>query len=177
MTNKKVWLVSGVGRGMGVEITKAALGGGFKVIATGRNIDKVTKVLGRSENLLVVKLDITSTADAEAAVKAAVDKLGSIDVLVNNAANFMARFFEELTPEPINQQLLTSLIGPMNVTRAVLPVMRKQGSGQIIKISSEKQPPRRFIAGADAIGLAEQVVQKLQKETDAYRDLSSSLAY
>ena len=87
-------------------------------------------------DLLVVKLDVTSPADAEAAVKAAIDRFGRIDVLVNNAASFYAGYFEELTPEQMERQLATSLIGPMNVTRAVLPVMRKQRSGRIISISS-----------------------------------------
>ena len=226
---------------------------------------------------MIVKLDITKPTDAESAVKAAVDKFGRIDVLVNNAANFYAGFFEELTPEQMERQLSTSLIGPMNVTRAVLPVMRKQRSGLIITISStagligfefgtayaaskfglegwmqslqaevepfgidtitvnpgffrtellteestnfaertiedynerrakqmefwkgyngqqsgdpaklaqalitissQEKPPRRFIAGADAVGTAEQVAATLQQQTDAYRELSSSLAY
>ncbi len=132
----KVWFITGAGRGMGVDIAKAALAAGHKVVATGRNTDKVAEALGKSANLLIVKLDITKPADAESAVKAAVDKFGRIDVLVNNAANFYAGFFEELTPEQMERQLSTSLIGPMNVTRAVLPVMRKQRSGLIITISS-----------------------------------------
>jgi NAD(P)-dependent dehydrogenase (short-subunit alcohol dehydrogenase family) len=251
----------------GVDIAKAALAAGYRVVATGRDTDKVAEALGESANLLIGKLDITKPADAESAVKAAVDKFGRIDVLVNNAANFYAGFFEELT----------SLIGPMNVTRAVLPVMRKQRSGLIITISStagligfefgtafvaskfgiegwmqslqaeieqfgidtiivnpgffrteflteestnfaertiedynesgmkqmefwkgyngqqsgdpaklaqalitissKEKPPRRFIAGADAVGTAEKVAATLQQQTDAYRELSSSLTY
>jgi len=131
----KVWLITGAGRGMGVDIAKAALAAGHKVIATGRNTGKVAAGLGNSASLLIGKLDITKPADAESAVNAAVDKFGRIDVLVN-AANFYAGFFEELTPEQTERQLATSLIGPMNVTRAVLPVMRKQRSGLIITISS-----------------------------------------
>src|SRR6266404_2303817 len=131
MTTNKVWLITGAGRGMGVDIAKAALGAGHKVIATGRNTDKVANALGNSADLLVVKLDITKPAEAEAAVKASVDRFGRIDVLVNNAGNFYAGFFEELTPEQMERQLGTLLIGPMNVTRAVLPVMRKQRSGHI----------------------------------------------
>lgn len=136
MANKKVWLITGAGRGMGVEIAKAAMAAGFNVIATGRNTDKVAKVLGDSKNLLVVKLDITKSTDADYAVRAGIEKFGSIDVLVNNAASFYAGYFEELSMEEIESQLSTSLYGPMKVTRAVLPVMRKQGSGHIISISS-----------------------------------------
>jgi NAD(P)-dependent dehydrogenase (short-subunit alcohol dehydrogenase family) len=273
----KVWFITGAGRGMGVDIAKAALAAGHQVVATGRNIAKVAEALGKSVNLLIGKLDIANPADAETAVKTAVDEFGRIDVLVNNAANFYAGFFEELTPEQMERQLSTSLIGPMNVTRAVLPVMRKQRSGLIITISStagligfefgtayaaskfglegwmqslqaeiepfgidtitvnpgffrtellteestrfaertiedynerrakqmefwkgyngqqsgdpaklaqalitissQEKPPRRFIAGADAVGTAEQVAATLQQQTDAYRELSSSLAY
>jgi NAD(P)-dependent dehydrogenase (short-subunit alcohol dehydrogenase family) len=271
----KVWFITGAGRGMGVEIAKAALAAGNKVVATGRNTAKVAEALGGSDGLLVVKLDITRPAEAEAAVKAAVEKFGRLDVLVNNAANFYAGFFEELTPEQMERQLSTSLVGPMNVTRAVLPVMRKQRSGLIITISStagligfefgtayaaskfglegwmqslqaevepfgidtltvnpgffrtellteesmnfaeltiedyndrrakqmefwkgyngqqsgdpaklakalitlsnQDKPPRRFIAGADAVETADKVVATLQQQTDAYRELSSSL--
>jgi NAD(P)-dependent dehydrogenase (short-subunit alcohol dehydrogenase family) len=95
----------------------------------GRDTDAVAKAVGQSNDLLAVKLDVTSRADAEAAARAAVDRFGSIDVLVNNAASFYAGYFEELTPEQFERQLAVSLIGPMNVTRAVLPVMRKAALG------------------------------------------------
>jgi NAD(P)-dependent dehydrogenase (short-subunit alcohol dehydrogenase family) len=121
---------------MGVEFAKAALAAGHSVAASGRDSDRVSKALGKSNDLLAVKLDVTSRADAEAAVRAAVGRFGRIDVLVNNAASFYAGYFEELTPEQMERQLAASLIGPMNVTRAVLPVMRKQRSGHIISISS-----------------------------------------
>jgi NAD(P)-dependent dehydrogenase (short-subunit alcohol dehydrogenase family) len=136
MTSNKTWFITGAGRGMGVEFAKAALAAGHKVVATGRNPDTVAKAVGEADDLLIVKLDVTSTQDAEAAVKAAVDRFGAIDVLVNNAASFYAGFFEELTPEQMERQLTVSLIGPMNVTRAVLPVMRKQRSGHVVTISS-----------------------------------------
>ena len=135
MTNN-VWFITGAGRGMGLDITKAALAAGHKVVATGRNTDKVAQAVGESANLLVVKLDVTNPADAESAVKAVIDRFGRIDVLVNNAASFYAGYFEEITPEQMGKQLVTSLIGPMNVTRAFLPIMRKQRSGRIISISS-----------------------------------------
>jgi len=135
-TEKRVWLVTGAGRGMGVDIARAALAAGHAVVATGRNPAKVTQAIGESDDLLAVKLDVTAPADAQAAVQAAVDRFGRIDVLVNNAANFEAGFFEELTPEQMDRQLTTSLVGPMNVTRAVLPVMRRQRAGHVISISS-----------------------------------------
>ena len=135
-TEKKTWIITGAGRGMGADIAKAALAAGHNVVATGRNPDAVTATLGQSEALLVVKLDVTRSGDARAAVHAAVERFGGVDVLVNNAASFYAGFFEELTPEQMDRQIITTLIGPMNVTRAVLPVMRKQRSGHVITISS-----------------------------------------
>jgi NAD(P)-dependent dehydrogenase (short-subunit alcohol dehydrogenase family) len=262
---------------MGVSFAKAALAGGHAVVATGRRPDAVAKAVGASADLRVVRLDVNSLAEAKAAVQSAIDRFGRIDVLVNNAANFWAGYFEELSPEQIEQQLRTSLIGSMNVTRAVLPVMRRQRSGHVISISStaglvgfefctaysaskfglegwmealdsevtpygirttvvnpgffrtellspestqyatasiedyaertsaqqtfwrsqngrqggdpaklakalltiasETVPPRRFIAGADAIATAEQKVAQLQAQIDAFRELSSSLAF
>jgi NAD(P)-dependent dehydrogenase (short-subunit alcohol dehydrogenase family) len=275
MSNRKVWFITGAGRGMGVDFAKAALAAGHAVVASGRDSDGVAKVLGQSDDLLAVKLDVTQRGDAEAAARAAVDRFGRIDVLVNNAASFYAGYFEELTPEQMERQLATSLIGPMNVTRAVLPVMRKQRSGHIVSISSsaglvgfefctayaaskfglegwmeslhaeiapfgitttivnpgffrtellterstnyaepsiedyderrakqlefwkaqnglqtgdpaklarvlitiasQEPPPRRFIAGADAVATVEQKVADLKAQTDAHRDLSTSL--
>src|SRR6266699_1554840 len=136
MTDKNIWFITGAGRGMGVDLAKAPLVAGNAGVATGRNTYAVTKAVGEANDLLVVKLDITSPQDAEAAVQAAVDRFGGIDVLVNNAASFYAGYFEELTPEQMERQLSTSLIGPMNVTRAVLPVMRKQRSVHVVTISS-----------------------------------------
>ena len=136
MTGTKVWLITGAGRGMGVDFATAALAAGHAVVATGRNPDAVSQAVGEAENLLVVKLDVTSPTDAEAAVAAAIDRFGRIDVLVNNAATFYGGYFEELTPAQIEHQLATSLLGPMHVTRAVLPIMRQQRSGHIVAISS-----------------------------------------
>jgi NAD(P)-dependent dehydrogenase (short-subunit alcohol dehydrogenase family) len=271
-----VWFITGAGRGMGLDITKAALAAGHQVIATGRNTEKVAAAIGQSENLLVVKLDVTSQADADAAAKATIERFGRIDVIVNNAASFYAGYFEELSQRQIDLQFATSLYGPMNVTRAFLPTMRQQGAGKIISISStaslvgfgfcsaysaskfaldgwmeslqqevspfgiqtmivnpgffrtelltdqstqyadltvtdyserraqqeafwasangtqggdpaklaqalitldkEAQLPQRFLAGADAIESAEQLIVTLQQQIDAYRELSSSLA-
>src|SRR6266566_1170686 len=107
MANQKIWFITGAARGMGVDFAKAALAAGHAVVATGRDTDAVAKAVGESD-----------------------------DLLVDNAGNFFAGYFEEVTPEQIERQLGTLLIGPMNVTRAVLPVMRKQRSGHIITISS-----------------------------------------
>ena len=136
MRNKKIWLITGASRGMGLDFAKAALAAGHAVVASGRDPDRVSKALARSDDLLAVKLDVTNRQDAVAAVRTAVARFGRIDVLVNNAASFYAGYFEELTPEQMERQLAASLVGPMNVTRAVLPVMRKQRSGHIISISS-----------------------------------------
>jgi NAD(P)-dependent dehydrogenase (short-subunit alcohol dehydrogenase family) len=135
--DKKVWLVTGAGRGMGVDIAKAALAAGNAVVATGRRPEAVEQTLGGAQDdLLVVKLDVTSPADAQAAAQAAVERFGRIDVLVNNAGNFYAGFFEEISPEDFRAQIETTLFGPLNVTRTVLPVMRAQRSGLVVAISS-----------------------------------------
>jgi NAD(P)-dependent dehydrogenase (short-subunit alcohol dehydrogenase family) len=136
MTDKKVWLITGASRGMGVDIAKAALAAGHAVVATGRNTDTVTAAVGEDDNLLAVKLDVTGPADAEAGVQAAVERFGRIDVLVNNAGNFNAGFFEEISPDDFRAQIETTLFGPVNVTRAVLPVLRSQRSGLVVTISS-----------------------------------------
>jgi NAD(P)-dependent dehydrogenase (short-subunit alcohol dehydrogenase family) len=278
MADKRVWFITGAGRGMGADFAKAVLAAGHRLVATGRDPERLIQSLGPSENLLVVKLDVTRRGDAQAAVKAAVERFGRIDVLVNNAASFEAGYFEELTPEQMDRQLATSLVGPMNVTRAVLPVMRRQRAGHVISISSsaglgatfdfvsayaaskfglegwmealraevapfgihttlvnpgffrtdllteqstsyakasvpdyderrtqqlafwksqngqqsgdpdklaqalltiaaQEPPPRRFIAGADAIGTAEQKIAELREDIESNRALSSSLAF
>ena len=132
MKDKKVWLITGAGRGMGADIAKAALASGHAVVATGRNTGTVTAALGQDGDLLAVQLDVTDPADAEAAVRAAVERFGRIDVLVNNAGNFYAGFFEEISPQDFRAQVETTLFGPLNVTRAVLPIMRAQRSGAFL---------------------------------------------
>jgi NAD(P)-dependent dehydrogenase (short-subunit alcohol dehydrogenase family) len=136
MTEKKVWFVTGAGRGMGVDIVKAALAAGHAVVATGRNPAAVAKALGEANDLLVTKLDVTRPEEADAAVAAAVDRFGGIDVLINNAGNFYAGFFEELPAEDFRAQVETNSFGPVNVTRAVLPLMRARRAGLIVTISS-----------------------------------------
>ncbi|MER9881951.1 SDR family NAD(P)-dependent oxidoreductase [Mesorhizobium sp. M0118] len=273
----RVWMITGAGRGMGLDFAKAVLAIGDKVVATGRNPDRVAKAIGQWDNLLVATLDVTKPADADAAVKATLDRFGRLDVLVNNAAGFYAGYFEDLTPAHIELQLASTLTGAMNVTRAVLPVMRAQRSGKVIAISStaglvgfefcsayaaakfgvdgwmeslqaevapfgietmivnpgffrtelltdestqyapssvsdyskrraqqiagwkaangqqvgdpaklaqalitlvdKPELPRRFIAGADALGMVRQKLALLQQQVDAHEELSSSLAF
>ena len=136
MSDKKVWLVTGAGRGLGVDIAKAALSAGHAVVATGRNPKRVTSALPSHDDLLVVALDVTDPAAAQAAVQAAVDRFARLDVLVNNAGNFNAGFFEELTAAEFRGQIETTLFGPINLTRAALPIMRAQRSGLLVTISS-----------------------------------------
>ncbi len=278
MGKSKVWFITGAASGIGLEISKAALAAGCKVVATGRNTEKISKAMGVStDNLLVVKMDVSNPKEIEVAVKSVVDKFGTIDVLVNNAGNFYAGFFEELSQEQVERQIATNLFGPMNVTRTVLPIMRKNKSGHIIsisstaalvgfelcsayaaskfglegwmealqmevapfgihttivepgffrtnllepsstiwselkiddyadriavlkpywqsmsgqqggdpaklasallKIASENEPPKRWMAGTDSVATAEGKAKQLQEQANAYRELSSSLSY
>ena len=136
MTDKKVWFITGASRGMGIDLAKAALAAGHAVVATGRDADRVRNAVGEHDDLLTVALDITDQDAADAAAQAAVDRFGRIDVLVNNAGNFYAGFFEVISPDQFRAQMETNFFGPLNVTRAILPVMRAQRSGQVITITS-----------------------------------------
>jgi len=142
-TTTKIWLITGAGRGMGVGFAQAALAVGHKVVASGRNPDTARTAVDAHERLLVTELDITDAQSAERAVAAAVTRFGRIDVLVNNPGNFFGGFFEELSPQQVRSQIETSLFGPMTVTRAPLPVMRKQRCGLVISISSRRRGRRR----------------------------------
>jgi NAD(P)-dependent dehydrogenase (short-subunit alcohol dehydrogenase family) len=136
MTEKTVWLVTGAGRGLGMDIVKAALAAGHAVVATGRDPKTIIETFGDRDDLLVVALDVTDPQAAAAAVRAAVERFGHLDVVVNNAGNFQAGFFEEMTPEAFRSQIETTLFGPVNVTRAALPQLRTQRSGLLMTISS-----------------------------------------
>ena len=136
MTDKQVWLITGAGRGMGIDIARAALAAGHAVVGTARNAASVTHALGEHDDLLAVPLDVTDPQAAEAAIAAAVERFGHLDVLVNNAGSFYAGFFEEMAPEDFRAQIESTLFGPVNVTRAALPQMRAQRSGLVVTISS-----------------------------------------
>jgi len=126
MNANAVWFITGAGRGMGTDIARAALAAGHQVVATGRSADRVRAAIGEHENLLTVSLDVTDPSAAEAAALAAVGRFGRIDVLVNNAGNFYAGYFENISPGQFRAQMETNFFGPLNVTRAILPVMRRQ---------------------------------------------------
>jgi NAD(P)-dependent dehydrogenase (short-subunit alcohol dehydrogenase family) len=134
--DSKVWLITGASRGLGVDLAKAALAVGHSVVATARNAASVLRAIGEHERLLATPLDVTSPEQAEQAVQAAVRRFGRLDVLLNNAGNFFGGFFEEISPQQVRAQIETNLFGPLNVTRAVLPVMRGQRSGLIVTVSS-----------------------------------------
>src|SRR3954467_4856693 len=136
MSEQRVWFITGAGRGLGVDIARAALAAGHAVVATARNGGAVTTALGGHDDLLAVDLDVTDTTAAQAAVTSTVERFGRLDVLVNNAGNFQAGFFEEMAPEAFRSQIETTLFGPVNVTRAALPQLRAQRSGLVMTISS-----------------------------------------
>lgn len=133
-----VWFITGAGSGIGAATARAALKAGNRVVATGRNPDKVRKALDdvAGVNLAVIQLDVTDEAQAHKAVAEAVDAFGRIDVLVNNAGYSQLGNFEEMSTADIHNQLQTNFFGVVNVMRAVLPVMREQRAGRIFNISS-----------------------------------------
>lgn len=134
--SKNVWFITGAGRGLGIDIARSALAAGHSVVATGRDAARVENAIGANENLFAVALDITDPSAAERAAAAAVERFGRIDVLVNNAGNFYAGYFENISDAQMRAQMETNFFGPLNVTRAVLPVMREQRSGQVITVTS-----------------------------------------
>jgi NAD(P)-dependent dehydrogenase (short-subunit alcohol dehydrogenase family) len=134
----KVWFITGAGSGIGAGAAKAALKAGDRVVATGRNLEKLRKALRdmASENLEVVQLDVADEAQATRAVDQAVKRFGRVDVIVNSAGYSLLGNFEELGTPDIERLFATNFWGVSNVIRAALPIMRKQRSGHIINISS-----------------------------------------
>jgi NAD(P)-dependent dehydrogenase (short-subunit alcohol dehydrogenase family) len=134
----KVWFITGAGSGIGAGAARAALKAGDRVVATGRNLDKVRKALRdvASDNVAFVQLDVGNETQAKAAVDEAIKRFGRIDVLVNNAGYSLLGNFEEMSTADIERQFATNFYGVMYLMRTVLPVMRKQRSGRIINVSS-----------------------------------------
>ena len=133
----KTWFITGAARGIGAEIVKAALAAGDPVVATGRNPGEIEKTFStHKDRVLALALDVTSETQAIAAADAAVKRFGRIDVLVNNAGYGQLGAFEENAAADIERQYATNVFGMMHVTRAVLPVMRRQRAGHIFNLSS-----------------------------------------
>jgi NAD(P)-dependent dehydrogenase (short-subunit alcohol dehydrogenase family) len=133
----KTWFITGATRGLGADIAAAALEAGDRVVATGRQRAAVSDRLGPdSDRLLSLSLDVADAAQAQAAVAAAVERFGAIDVLVNNAGYGHIGFFEESTAADIEAQFATNVFGLFNVTRAALPAMRAARRGHVFNLSS-----------------------------------------
>ncbi|MEV6227424.1 oxidoreductase [Saccharopolyspora shandongensis] len=131
------WFITGASRGFGLEIARQALERGDKVVATARKPQDVQDALSQyGDSLLAVALDVTDEAQAREAVEAAVEKFGTIDVLVNNAGRGVLGAVEETSDAAMRSVYDTNVFGLANVTRAVLPVMRRQRSGRVLNLSS-----------------------------------------
>jgi NAD(P)-dependent dehydrogenase (short-subunit alcohol dehydrogenase family) len=135
--NSKVWLVTGSASGLGRDIAEAILAAGDRLVATARNPEQLSELSARyGDQVRTASLDVTDPVAAQATVQAALDAFGRLDVLVNNAGFAHIGPFEQLDPADFRAQIETNLFGVINVTRAALPVMRRQRSGHIIHISS-----------------------------------------
>jgi NAD(P)-dependent dehydrogenase (short-subunit alcohol dehydrogenase family) len=133
----KVWLITGSGSGLGRAIAEAALKAGNQVVATARDTDQLTDLVARyGPRVRAFRLDVTIEEEGKAAVQAAVETFGRLDVLVNNAGYGDTRPFEQVSSDAFRKLVETCLFGVVNLTRAALPVMRQQHSGHIIQISS-----------------------------------------
>lgn len=133
----KVWLVTGASRGLGREITRAALDAGQTVVATARSAQAVRDAFADDpDRLHVLALDVTDAEAAHAVVAETLERVGAIDVLVNNAGYAELGFFETFTDAAVRRQFEVNLFGAMNVARAVVPHMRGRRSGLIVTISS-----------------------------------------
>ncbi len=130
MKTQKVWYVTGTSSGFGLEITKAALEAGDKVAATVRKEpEKLRESLNNHPDLLVVIMNVTDETKVRKTIKETIDHFGKIDVLVNNAGYGFLGAIEEATDTEVKQQYDTNVFGVLNVIRAALPYMRKQGQG------------------------------------------------
>ncbi len=134
---QRVWFITGASKGLGLEITKAAIANGDMVVATVRkNQEKIAANFNGTDNVLIVQLDVTKEQEVKIGVEKAINRFGRIDVLVNNAGYGLLAATEEASDEEVRKQYDTNVFGLLNVTRAVLPLMRSQRSGHIINTSS-----------------------------------------
>ncbi len=134
--NKKVWFITGASRGFGALVARAALARGDAVVATARDAAAITDVMGPHPQLLALPLDVTHEVQAHTAVARAIERFGRIDVLVNNAGYGLLGAVEEASAVEVERVFATNVFGLLNVTRAVLPRLRAQGSGHVINLSS-----------------------------------------
>lgn len=133
----KVWLITGSGSGLGRIIAETVLAAGNRVVATARNVRQLDDLIAQyGANVRVVELDVTDESQGQAAVDAAIEGFGRLDVLVNNAGYGDTRPFEQVPSKEFRQLVETCFFGVVNLTRAALPIMRRQRSGHIIQISS-----------------------------------------
>src|SRR5258706_5717065 len=133
----KTWLITGSSRGLGWELTKAALERGDRVVATARLPQQLDDLVAKyGDRVRAVALDVTDAAAARAAVQVAVDEFGALDVVVNNAGSAISAPIEETSDDDFRAQIETNLFGVVNVTKAALPVLHQQGSGHFIQFSS-----------------------------------------
>ncbi len=136
MKSKKVWLVTGASKGLGLTLVKKLLKTGYRVAATSRNLNDLSKAVGEHENFLPLSVDLLSEKSVEAAVSATLSKFGQLDFVVNNAGYGMLGALEELSDKEARENFDVNVFGSLNVIRKALPQMRKQQSGHIFNISS-----------------------------------------
>lgn len=133
----RVWLITGSSRGLGLEIAKAVLNNGDKVVATARRPEQLNSLVQiYGDQVRTAELDVTNPASAKAAIQLALNEFGALDVVVNNAGYANSSPIEETPDEDFRAQIDANLFGVIHVTKAALPVLRKQRSGHIIQISS-----------------------------------------
>ncbi len=201
----QVWLITGSGRGLGRAIAEAALAAGNKLIATARDPQQLSDLVERySENVRAVALDVTDEGAAIATVQLAVDTFGRLDVLVNNAGYGNLAAIEDTTTQDFRAQVETNLFGVVNLTKAAIPVMRRQESGRILaatvgavaqfqreydgvqpgdpikaaaavlKVASLDEPPLRLLLGRDAVRAAAEAEHARATNDRKWRTLSES---
>jgi NAD(P)-dependent dehydrogenase (short-subunit alcohol dehydrogenase family) len=134
----KTWFITGASRGLGRVWAEAALQRGDRVVATARDVSTLDDLVGSyGEDVLALELDVTDKTGGESAIRKAADHFGRIDVLVNNAGYGVLGAVQEVTEEQFRAVVETNLLGPLWLCRAVLPVMRAQGGGHILQVSSQ----------------------------------------
>lgn len=136
MNSKKVWLVTGASKGLGLSLVKLLISRGYKVAATSRKIENMTREIESSDQFLPLEVDITNEKSVQNAITQIIDSFGTIDVVINNAGYGQIGALEELSDAEARDNFNANVFGTLNIIRSILPQLRKQGSGHIINISS-----------------------------------------